>query len=100
MIGINLLLFRIKNTINITSETIKTENVLPGLAATAPEAPKHTDYVFTGWDKEFTNVTSDLINAGEITVEVISNSNNFIVDTAVTSVFTITAHALLFFCIW
>ena len=44
----------------ITEETIKSEEVLPGLAATAPEAPKHTNYVFVGWDKEFNNVTTNL----------------------------------------
>ena len=36
----------------ITEETIKSEEVLPGLDATAPEAPVHRDFVFTGWDKE------------------------------------------------
>ena len=32
-----------------------------GKAATAPSAPKVDGFNFTGWDKEFTNVTSDLV---------------------------------------
>lgn len=31
-----------------------------GEDATAPEEPERTGYQFTGWDKDFTNVTSDL----------------------------------------
>lgn len=42
---------------------IKSENVESGKAATAPEAPVRADsngigYVFTGWDKDFDNITS------------------------------------------
>ena len=56
----------------LTSETIKTEEVLPGLDATAPAAPAHRDYVFTGWDKEFSNVTTDLT----ITAKYAADKNN------------------------
>jgi hypothetical protein len=41
-------------------ETLKTEEVEHGKAATAPEAPEVEGYTFTGWDKKFNNVTSDL----------------------------------------
>ncbi len=41
-------------------ETLKTETVEHGAAATAPEAPEVEGYAFTGWDKAFDNVTGDL----------------------------------------
>lgn len=39
---------------------IKTETVETGKDATAPEAPQRKGYAFTGWDKDFTNVTEDI----------------------------------------
>jgi len=39
---------------------IETVEVEEGKAATAPTAPAVDGFVFKGWDKEFTNVTSDL----------------------------------------
>ena len=39
---------------------LKVENVEYGKNATAPDAPEVEGYTFTGWDKEFDNVTSDL----------------------------------------
>jgi len=42
-------------------ETLKTETVESGKSATAPAAPSRTGYVFTGWDKSFANITSDLV---------------------------------------
>lgn len=40
---------------------LKDEQVPYGGSATAPEAPEIEDFVFVGWDADYTNVTSDLI---------------------------------------
>ena len=40
---------------------LKTQIVAKGNGATAPEAPSREGYAFTGWDKSFNNVTSDLV---------------------------------------
>lgn len=40
---------------------LKTENVEFGNAATPPENPYRNGYTFTGWDKTYNNITSDLI---------------------------------------
>ena len=39
---------------------LKTQTVLEGSGATAPSNPSRTGYTFNGWDKSFTNVTSNL----------------------------------------
>ena len=39
---------------------LKTETVKCGKSATAPENPTREGYSFTGWDKDFSNVTSDM----------------------------------------
>ena len=41
-------------------ETLKTETVVEGGAATAPEAPAVDGFEFKGWDKAFDNITGDL----------------------------------------
>ncbi len=44
----------------LTNEQIEQVVVIDGEAATAPDAPEHEGYHFTGWDVDFSNVTSDL----------------------------------------
>ena len=39
---------------------LKTEQIYKGDAATAPDTPTRYGYIFTGWDKDFSNVTSDM----------------------------------------
>ena len=50
---------------NEDGTVLKTQKVAPGEAATAPSNPtkaatKETEYAFNGWDKDFSNVQSDL----------------------------------------
>ncbi len=54
--------------------TIKTETVVEGNSASAPEAPVVEGYTFTGWDKAFDKVTDDL------TVTAVYEINKYTVD--------------------
>ena len=42
-------------------ETLKIEEVGRGKAATAPENPKRIGYIFNGWDKELSAITSNTV---------------------------------------
>ena len=41
--------------------TLKEETVENGQAATAPDIPERDGYTFDGWDKDFRNITEDLV---------------------------------------
>ncbi|NLB51894.1 MAG: cadherin-like domain-containing protein, partial [Syntrophomonadaceae bacterium] len=45
---------------NWNGTVLKTETVNHGSAATAPQVPERDGYTFTGWDRSFSNVTSDI----------------------------------------
>lgn len=42
------------------NRVLKEEEVLPGLDASAPEAPTYDGYEFGGWSRGYTNVTEDI----------------------------------------
>lgn len=46
---------------NYDGTVLKTETVTEGESASAPEAPVREGYIFIGWDKEFSSITSDII---------------------------------------
>ena len=49
-------------------ETVLSEQtVLYGESAVAPENPSRENWTFTGWDKEFTNITSELVVTAQYT---------------------------------
>ena len=53
---------------------LKTEQVEEGTNATAPDDPTRDGYTFTGWDKDFSSITSDLTVTAQYEV---SNENLF-----------------------
>ncbi len=63
---------------------LSTQQVEYGKGATAPAAPSRDDYVFTGWDKEFTNITGDTVVTAqyeEVQVTLLGSFNNWVNDT-------------------
>lgn len=50
-------------------KVLKTQKVEKGKAATAPANPTREHYSFAGWDKSFSNVTSDLIVTAKYTTD-------------------------------
>ena len=51
---------------------LKIDEVKAGTAATAPANPTREGYTFTGWDKDFSNVQSDLIVTAQYTQNVVT----------------------------
>ncbi len=47
---------------------LKTQQVEPGQAATAPADPVRTGFTFTGWDEDFSCVTSNLVVTAQYSV--------------------------------
>lgn len=47
--------------LNYDGNILKTENVMEGESAEAPSVPKRIGYIFTDWDKDFDNITEDLV---------------------------------------
>ena len=62
---------------------LATRTVNYGSAATAPEAPARSGYKFTGWDKDFSNITSNLTVTAqyeEIVVNLLGDFNGWSTD--------------------
>ncbi len=72
-------------------ETLKTETVEAGTAATAPEAPAVEGYTFTGWDADFSAVSGDMIVTAQyeqimVTVTFVAGANGSLNGTTSVSV--------------
>lgn len=60
----------------LTGETVDEQLIQEGSGATDPGAPEHEGYDFTGWDKDFSNITGDLIVTAQYQVKATSLTIN------------------------
>ena len=73
---------------NLYGTLIAEVQVEEGHAAEAPEAPVHEGYTFTGWDKDFSNVTGDMavyaqyqVNSYTLTINYVDENGNEVAPT-------------------
>ena len=61
---------------------LKTQTVASGGAASAPDNPTRSGYAFSGWDKDYNHVTSDLVVTAQYTknpiITFIQNSGGYV----------------------
>jgi alpha-tubulin suppressor-like RCC1 family protein len=62
----------------LNGSVISTVTVLEGGAATAPAAPVHTGYTFIGWDRDFSNVTSDMTVTAQYRINTYTLTINYV----------------------
>ena len=68
--------------------TLSTQSVEYGAAATAPSAPTVNNYTFTGWDKDFSNITGNLTVTAQYAdnrVYLLGSFNGWATDTVMTT---------------
>lgn len=64
---------------------LSTQQVLEGAAATAPANPSRTGYTFTGWDKDFSSVYSDLTVTAQYSINSYNLRINYVYATGGTA---------------
>lgn len=67
--------YEVKFIDTIDKKILKTEKVLEGMAATAPLNVEYDNYEFAGWDKSYSNVTSDLQVRTIYNKKIVNNDN-------------------------
>ncbi len=80
---INVWLFSTATTHTVTfvdwnGTVLKTEEVQHGASASAPAVPGRTGYTFTGWDKDFSNVTADLTVTAQYSINSYTLTINYL----------------------